>query len=181
MGLGSQVEKHRESSRVLGTVIRLGTVIERSTGLACVVLFGTMIVTAILGVFFRYVMNNPFQWTEEIARYTLIWLGFTAISMAIWRKEHITIPFLVEMLPGPVSKCLSVAVHLLIGAYMYILLTKGYRMASNTMMTAQSMQISMYWFYLAVPVSALLSLVQITLSLIRTVISPAHPKAALQD
>lgn len=167
------VEERQKSFRVLDVVNRLGTVIEKSTGLVCVFLFGMMLLTALFGVFFRYVMKSPFQWTEEICRYTLIWLGFTAINMGIWREEHIRLPFLLKRLPGTLSKCLSVVIQLLTAVYLYILLTKGYSMAAHTMMTAQSMPISMLWFYMAVPISALLSLAQVILLLMRIVLSPA--------
>ena len=167
------MEKQEKSSRVLIWITRIGTGIEKATGFVCVMLFAFMVITALLGVFFRYVMNNPFQWTEEVARYTLIWLGFTAINMAIWRQEHISIPFVLRKLPGKISKILSVAGHLFIAVYLYVLLIKGYHMTANTMTTAQSMPISMLWFYLAVPVSALLSLAQTTLSAIRIILSPS--------
>ena len=175
------MEKQENASRVLDWVTRLGTGIEKTTGFVCVMLFAFMVITALLGVFFRYVMHNPFQWTEEIARYTLIWLGFTAINMAIWRQEHIAIPFLLHKLPGPLSKSLSVAGHLLTAVYLYVLLTKGYHMTVNTITTAQSMPISMFWFYLAAPVSAILSLAQITLSMIRAILTPAAASVPTQE
>jgi len=172
--------ENKESSRIIDVVIRLGTLIERSTGLVCVVLFAWMLLIALLGVFFRYVMHSPFQWTEEVSRYTLIWLGFTAINMAIWREEHIKLPFIVRMMPASVAKCMALVGNLLIAFYLYILLTKGYHMTVNTMMTAQSMPISMFWFYIAVPVSALLSLAQITLLSIRIILSPAGSSVSIQ-
>lgn len=162
-----------KTARFLNLIVRVGIGIEKSTGLLCVVLFGGMVLTALVGVFFRYVMNSPFQWTEEVARYTLIWLGFMAINMAIWRGDHISIPLLVEKLPKPIAKVLSIVVHLLIAVYLYVLLTKGYQMTINTMMTAQSLPVSMFWIYLAVPVSALLSLAQVALRMIRIILTPA--------
>lgn len=53
-------------------------------GLAAVVrvvvmtLMATMTVDCVLGVFFRYVVQDALTWTEETARYVMIWMGFKA-------------------------------------------------------------------------------------------------------
>ena len=41
-----------------------------------VVLFLAMTITVIIQVFFRFVIQSPLRWTEELARYLMIWLGF---------------------------------------------------------------------------------------------------------
>lgn len=164
------------SSRVVDRVVQIGTLIEKCTGFICVLLFLWMLLVALMGVFFRYVMHNPFQWTEEVCRYTLIWLGFIAINMAIWRDEHIKFNFLVNRLSGMLAKIVFITGYLLIAVYLFVILIKGYSMTMNTMMTAQSMSISMKWFYMAVPISALLSITQVFLLLIKTVLLPADSR-----
>ena len=39
-----------------------------------------MTILVIYQVFTRYVLNNPADFTEEIVRYTLIWLGFVGAA-----------------------------------------------------------------------------------------------------
>ena len=164
--------------KVAAAVQRTGRTIEKGTGLICVVLFSGMTITALLGVFFRYVMQNPFQWTEEVARYIMIWLGFLAINMAMWRGEHIVIPLLTGRLGPGTARVVATLVNLMIGGFLVILLYQGWRMTANTMMTAQSMPVSMVWFYLAIPVSAGLTLIQTILVTVASWLPrPAAPQS----
>lgn len=164
---------HSEEYSTAGRwIVRIGNGIEKGSGIFGVTLFGMMLISALLGVFFRYVMKSPFQWTEEVARYSLIWLGFMAINMGIWRGEHIAVDVLVQHLPGFMIKALALLVNILCGFFLVVLFYKGCLMTGRTMMTAQSFPVSMFWFYLAVPVSAGLSLIQTVLCSIRLFLVP---------
>jgi TRAP-type C4-dicarboxylate transport system permease small subunit len=54
-------------------------------------LFGlgfSMAVIVAVQVFFRYVLNHSLFWSEELARYLLLWLTFLGASAAYWRGVH---------------------------------------------------------------------------------------------
>ena len=48
----------------------------------------TMAAVIILQVIFRYVLNHSLFWSEELARYLLVWLTFLGASSAYYRKVH---------------------------------------------------------------------------------------------
>ena len=48
-----------------------------------VVLFLAMTITVIIQVFFRFVIQSPLRWTEELARYLMIWLVLMASAIAM--------------------------------------------------------------------------------------------------
>jgi len=53
-------------------------------------------------VVFRYLLEFPLPWTEEVARYSFIWASFLATSVIVGRGEHFSIDFLLEALsPRP--------------------------------------------------------------------------------
>ncbi|HWP46835.1 MAG TPA: TRAP transporter large permease subunit [Candidatus Limnocylindrales bacterium] len=52
-------------------------------------ILATEFVVVFLGVFFRYVLNNPLTWSEEIARLLLVWLTFMGGAVAFFHKQHI--------------------------------------------------------------------------------------------
>ena len=79
---------------IVDTAEKIGLAIEKICGVLCVFCFAAMTVIAISGVFFRYVMQSPFMWTEEAARYLLVWLGFTAVSIALRQDKHIKVDVL---------------------------------------------------------------------------------------
>lgn len=49
--------------------------------------------------FTRYVLNSSLSWTEEIARYLLIAVGFTGGIVAVRKNTHIMVEFLFRFIP----------------------------------------------------------------------------------
>lgn len=54
----------------------------------------------IMGVFARYFFSSSPVWTEELARYCLIWMVMMAANPALKRSEHMKIDMLVNRFPG---------------------------------------------------------------------------------
>lgn len=63
-----------------------------------VALLTALFVTVLLQVFTRYVLGTPLTWTEEIARYLLIWTTFAAAAYVSARRLHISVDLLVSKL-----------------------------------------------------------------------------------
>jgi C4-dicarboxylate transporter, DctQ subunit len=51
------------------------------------------------GVVLRYVFNYAFPWTEEVVRYSIVWLVFLGGSIAARRGAHIAMDIVVVYLP----------------------------------------------------------------------------------
>lgn len=149
----------------------IGYFIEIISAAFCIFIYAVMIGTAILGITFRYIMHNPFEWTEELARLLMLWLAFLAISIALRKREHIAIQFVVQKLPYRVSKVLEYCVDLLIAFFLIILIKQGYLMTSRTILTTSTLNISMFWPYFAVPLAAFISLLQLILNVTKKILS----------
>ena len=156
---------------------RTGEIISSVTGFACVLLFAGMVLVTLLGIVFRYVVQAPLFWTEETARFLMLWTGFLAMSIAMQKGQHIMIDALVSAFPAYVSKPLGYLVDVMVGYFLVILLFKGYAMTSGTPMTALSLPISMAWIYAAVPLGALLTLVQLALNVVKKIALDFDPRA----
>ncbi len=77
-------------------------------------LFGlgfSMTVIVAVQVFCRYVLNNSLFWSEELARYLLVWLTFLGASVAYHRNVHPGIDIIYARLPGTIQKTAAIAVH----------------------------------------------------------------------
>ena len=64
----------------------------------CVALMAALCAVILLQVFYRYVLNAPLLWPEELARYLQIWLTFVGASIAIQERGHVQVEFLVHRL-----------------------------------------------------------------------------------
>lgn len=76
------------------------------------VLFWILLVIVFLQFFSRYVLGDSIAWTEEMARYFLIMVGFLGSAMAVRKNSHIAVEFFYRYLPGRIGQTLSTLVDL---------------------------------------------------------------------
>ena len=63
-------------------------------------------------VFCRYVLNHSLFWSEELARYLLVWLTFLGASVAYYRNVHPGIDVIYARMPNSIQKITAITVHL---------------------------------------------------------------------
>jgi len=69
--------------------------------------FWAMGLVVFLQFFSRYVLNDSAAWTEEIARYLLMWVTFIGASIVTRRGTHIGVEILGQMLPEGAKRVLA--------------------------------------------------------------------------
>jgi TRAP-type C4-dicarboxylate transport system permease small subunit len=72
--------------------------------------FWLMVGCVILQFFTRYVLNDSFAWTEEIAVYALVVVVFLGASLCVRSSRHIQVDFIYRYLPHPAGRALSTGV-----------------------------------------------------------------------
>jgi len=78
----------------------------------CFAFFWVMSGLVFLQFFTRYVMNDSFAWTEELAVYCLIPVVFIGSAMCVRRSRHIQVNILYRYLPARVGRVLATLVDL---------------------------------------------------------------------
>jgi TRAP-type C4-dicarboxylate transport system permease small subunit len=78
----------------------------------CLGFFWTMAGLVFLQFFSRYVLNDSFAWTEELAVYCLMPVVFIGASMCVRRVRHIQVNLVYRYLPAPAGRALSTAVDI---------------------------------------------------------------------
>jgi TRAP-type C4-dicarboxylate transport system permease small subunit len=76
-------------------------------------LFWLMCAVVFLQFFTRYVLNDSFAWTEEIARYVLIAVIYVGTAMCVRRNRHIHVDFIYRLIPATAGRILSTFVDVL--------------------------------------------------------------------
>lgn len=77
------------------------------------VIFWVMALAVFLQFFTRYVLNDSYAWTEEIATYCLIGVVFIGSSMCVRLSRHIQVDLIYRYLPHIVARALSTASDLI--------------------------------------------------------------------
>ena len=86
------------------------------------VLFWTLAAIVFLQFFTRYILNDSLAWTEEIARYGLMWLAFIGGAVVTRRKAHIAVELVSNLMaPGPIRSTLLALVDFLTLGFMGLL------------------------------------------------------------
>ena len=76
-------------------------------------LFWLMTLAVFLQFFTRYVLNDSFAWTEEIATYCLVAIVFVGSAMCVRLNRHIQVDFLYRYLPAGLARALATAIDLI--------------------------------------------------------------------
>ncbi|HSE96445.1 MAG TPA: TRAP transporter small permease [Methylomirabilota bacterium] len=135
---------------------------------AVMVLMAAMTVDCLLGVFFRYVVQDALTWTEETARYLMIWMGFLATGLALREGGHIAVEFLPERVPPGVQRAMLALVRLLGLAFLLAVIGAGWVLLVRVSgQRTPVLGISMLWPYLAIPVGCLLTALEMGALLLR--------------
>jgi TRAP-type C4-dicarboxylate transport system permease small subunit len=112
----------------------------------------------LLGVFTRYFLNDPLSWTEEAARYSLIWLSWLGGGLALRRGAHIAVEFLLDALPSAPMRALLLFAGR-VAAIFFLAICVWYGLVLVQRVSFQStiaLGISMQLPYASVPVGSLL-------------------------
>ena len=122
---------------------------------------GVMFLIVIAQVIFRYVLSQPLPWSEELARYLMIWVACLAASEAYVKGNHVGVSFVVDALKPNLRKAMVLAVHLIVAILMGVIASQGFRLSFLLGdQLSPAMGLPMTWPYLAVPVGATLILIQ---------------------
>ncbi len=138
------------------------TLIDRLVGWALAACLGTMTCVVFVSVLFRYVLNSPLAWTEELASLLFAWLTFVGAYIGSRFRSHIAIDTLVIFLPARARQVLArvadagVLLLLAVFAWQGILLT-----ITTWSLEFPAMEISRGYLYASLPVGACLMAVAI--------------------
>ena len=138
---------------------RISDLINRITEGILVIVLSGMAVVVILQVIFRYVLNLPLFWTEELARYCLVWSSLLGSAVAVKRGQHIAVTIFIERLPPALRRGLTIMALISVAAILTIILWGGIQLVAITRaQISPALRVSMSIPYLAVPVGAALML-----------------------
>ena len=129
-----------------------------------------MAVIVMLQIIFRFVIFVPLPWSEELARYLMIWTGMVGSFVALREGRHIGVTMVVDRLPPRAATWVSVFVQAATILFLVILAQQGLALTLvNLSQLSPAMRIPMFYPYLAVPVGAALMIVELTAGILQII------------
>jgi TRAP-type C4-dicarboxylate transport system permease small subunit len=123
-------------------------------------LLGIMVINVLWQVFSRFFTSNPSSFTDELARYLMIWLGILGAAYVGGKNEHVAIDFFAKKFSASNQKLMAAFVSISISSFAFFaLLIGGSRLVYITAKLEQfspSLQIPLAVVYAVIPISGVL-------------------------
>lgn len=134
--------------------------IDKIIGSILVVLMAVITLDVLWGVFTRYALGNQASWSEELARFLLIWIGVLGAAYASGQRMHLSIDLLGPKLAPARQRQLQRMIDLIIVVFaLTVLIIGGLRLLYITQVLGQlspALGIPMGLVYSVLPLSGFL-------------------------
>lgn len=106
-------------------LIALSNGLDHLTQVGYVAATATFATVMLLGVFFRYVLNNSLSWSDELALVIFVWAVFLSTASGFLHDKHVKLELIVEKLPPAIRERWQVAIDGLSGGFLIALVFSG--------------------------------------------------------
>ena len=125
-----------------------------------IAIFALLVLDVLWQVFGRYVLKQSFSFTEEFARFALIWLSILGAAYLNGKREHLSMDFLLRKLsPEKLKKRMQIIEILMFFFALVVMVIGGGNLVYTTLYLGQispAMHISLGYVYAIVPISGFL-------------------------
>ncbi len=139
---------------------RVRRVVDYSLEWLLVTLMSLMVVNVLWQVATRFLLRNPSSFTEEIARYLLVWVGLLGGAYAVGKRIHLAIDLLPSTLKGGRKAALDLFIECCIFVFAALVLVVGGSglvwLTLNLGQTSAALHVPLGFVYLVLPLSGLL-------------------------
>lgn len=137
---------------VARAINKVSDLLDKACSVIVVALLAGMVLVTTMQIICR-VFFDALTWSEEVARYLLVWSTFIGAGCVYKKGGHISVLIAQELLPKKLRKLVQVLVHLLCGAFFAIAVYYGFRyMSLQGRQLSAALRIPMRLMYMAIPV-----------------------------
>ena len=128
-------------------------------------------------IFFRYVLNDSITWSEEIAKYLMVWMVFVGAPVAMIQSRHIAIEIFPNLFRPRIRALIFLIVNLLIVLTMAFWTYRGFTYTVGGMSQVMSSfdKIPLGVVFASIPFGSCIMMIisfQISLNQILVIIDP---------
>ncbi|MGG1660522.1 TRAP transporter small permease [Brevibacillus sp. NRS-1366] len=121
------------------------------------ILLAIMSVIVIIQVFSRFMLSLPLSWSEELARYLMVYTVFLGVALALREQKLIGVEAVAERLSKRQRRRLKTTVNLVSIAFFLLLFIQGIKMLLKVhVQISASLGIPMSIPYAAIPIGSCL-------------------------
>lgn len=164
----------------MSSFIKISDWLNRFCEFLLIATLSAMTIAVFLQVLFRYVVHLPLFWTEEFARYCLIWASLLGASIALKKKQHIAITYFIEHMPNGLAAKLTLAAQVSVALILAIMIWGGVKLVLITSaQISPALRIPMAVPYLALPLGSAVMLYHMFCFIFFPSADPGHNDSAV--
>jgi len=146
-----------------------------------VVLMAISVFNVLWQVFTRFILHHPSSYTEELARYLLIWVGLLGAAYAAGNKMHLAIDLFSAKMQRNNALRLQIFIQICILLFaVAVMVIGGLRLVTITLTLNQlsaALQVKLGYVYLVLPISGILIAVYAIMEIISLICQLSRPDA----
>lgn len=147
----------------LNRIDRISEELNRAVKYVAALLTTAMTVLVFLQVLFRYVLNSPLDWSEELSSFAFVWMALLGASIGLRGNLHPRLDIFFDRFPHGLQKIVMVLINLSIIFMLVVLFYFGLQLTiSMRMQRTAALGYSVSFVYLVLPISALIMLVHVS-------------------
>ena len=140
--------------------MNLRLTIDKILSRTLVIIMGVMVLNVLWQVFTRYIIGDPSPFTDELARFLMIWVGILGAAYVSGKNMHVSIDLIPSRSSEKTQKILKKIVNILIILFSVVaLIIGGSRLVYISYVLGQqsaALQIPLALVYIILPISGIL-------------------------
>ena len=152
---------------------RIKESVDRALERVLVVLMSAMVVNVLWQVFSRFILRDPSTFTDELARFLLLWLGVLGASYVVGRKRHLAIDLVINKMDASKRRLFEIFIEVAIFFFaLSVMVVGGINLVSLTLyldQTSAALQVKQGYVYIVIPVAGLLCMFYAVMSVLESV------------
>ena len=144
---------------------------------ALIIAVALLVADVVWGVFTRYAVGQQANWTEELARFLLVWVSLLGGAVAFGTKGHLGVDYFVSKFHHDARKLMAVIGHLVVLFFAGAIFLYGGGQVVSDALAMEQMTPALGWkmgyVYLALPISGVFMVLYTLENLIETMATPA--------
>jgi TRAP-type C4-dicarboxylate transport system permease small subunit len=134
--------------------------VDKILGNVLIIIMAVMVVNVLWQVISRYLVGIPSSFTDELARYLMIWIGVLGAAYISGKNMHVAIDLVQSKASEPVRKRLKIIIYFIIIIFVFgAFVVGGIRLVYVTYILEQyspALQIPLALVYLILPISGII-------------------------
>ena len=142
-----------------------------------IILMGALTIVVTWQVIARYIMTNPSSWTEELARFMLVWVSILGAAYVSGKREHIAIDILQQRMQPEKKRKFQILIDVIIILFaLFVFVIGGINLVEITLhQISSAMRIPLGYVYAIIPFSGILIIIYALLDIFYPKSSPLTP------